>query len=122
MSPRTDRLITGIGLVVAGVACLALLLAAGDATAPRVAGAALLVLAGASLVVSGRRMARTPAGKRSRSRDRTVLGLLFVLGAVEVVLWDIGRSDDPGQWGVATGFLVVGAVLVIAGTRRRRRS
>ncbi|WP_222195551.1 hypothetical protein [Modestobacter italicus] len=117
MIRRVDHLVTGIGLVVAAAVLLAVLLATGGVTAPRVVGAALLAVAGALFVVSSRRVSPTSAGDRLWTRDRTAFGLLLVLGAVEVALWSVGTPDSSGRWGVATGFLVVGVVLVITGRR-----
>ncbi|MGY1751043.1 hypothetical protein [Modestobacter sp. SYSU DS0511] len=120
MSRRTDHLLTGVGLAVAGVALLAWGAAEGALTAARLAGALLLVAAGGLLVVSGMRgPVRENPSTGAWYRNRTVSGLLFLLIGAEVALWNVGVPDRAGQWGAATGFLIVGAVFVVLGARRR---
>ncbi|MGY1845141.1 hypothetical protein [Modestobacter sp. SYSU DS0875] len=118
MSRRTDLVLTGAGFAVAGVALLAWVAAEEALSAPRSIGALLLVLAGALLVVSGVRGSDGTAAPAFR--DRTTFGLLLLLMSAELALWSVGVPDRAGRLGAATGFLVVGAVLVIRGVRSRR--
>ncbi|MGY1855789.1 hypothetical protein [Modestobacter sp. SYSU DS0290] len=121
MSRRTDHLLTGGGLAVGGVALLAWGTAEGVLTAARTAGALLLLAAGVLLVVSGvRGPLRADGSTAPWYRNRTTFGLLLLLMSVELALWSVGMPDRAGRLGAATGFLVVGAVLVIRGVRSRR--
>jgi drug/metabolite transporter (DMT)-like permease len=122
VSRRADHLVVGISLAAAGMVLLAVLLSGDASSTARLVGAGLLVAAGVLFVVSSRRVPAGPTREPRSSRGRTEFGLLLVLGAVELVLWGVGLPDRSGQWGVATGFLVVGVGLVVAGRRAQSRS